>query len=78
MDFNNFSGTEQACDNIYDNPDYDGTFMVETFFGERVLVALTWEQGYGNNYRFIRGGDTIGYDCRDIIWPHNVAKIERK
>lgn len=78
MDFKNFSGTEQACDNIYDNPDYEQTFFIETKDGERFKVALTWEQGWGNNYRFIRGGDTISYNSRDIIWPRNVAKIEKR
>ncbi len=78
MDFKQFEGTEQACDNIYDNPDYENTFFVETKNGERVKVALTWEQGLGNNYRFIRGGDTITYNSRDIIWPNEIEKIEKR
>lgn len=78
MQFRKFAGTDSACDNIYDDPDYEGTFFVENSEGERFKVALTWEQGRANNYRFIRGGDTIGYTSEDVIWPRQVKQIEIK
>lgn len=78
MKFKDFSGTGSACDIIYNDPSYDDAFFVETKEGERFKVSLTWEQGRVNNYRFIRGGETIGYNNQDIIWPSSVTKIEIK
>lgn len=77
MEFRKFSGTESACDNIYDDPDYEEAFFIRTKNDEVLKVSLHWEQGRYNNYRFIRG-DVFSYSTKDIIWPDSVVEIEKK
>lgn len=76
MKFKNFDGSDLSCDCLYDDPNYDNPFFVKTKSDEIVNVCLTWEQGRQNNYRFIRGGDSIDYNHRDIIWPYLVKEVQ--
>lgn len=68
-------GPEFCLDTLYANEKYDDPFVIETKYGEVHTVSLTWEQGHGNNYRFVKG-DVYDYNDRDIIWPDRVAMIE--
>ncbi|AHY25225.1 hypothetical protein AVV36_gp185 [Pectobacterium bacteriophage PM2] len=78
MEFRNFGGTDSCCDSLYDNENYDTPFMVETDYGERYLVTLTWEQGRCCNYRFIHGADSCNYTNADVIWPEQITKVEKR
>ncbi len=69
-------GPEFCLDSLYANENYDEPFVIETKCGEVHTVSLAWEQGHGNNYRFVKGSDVYGYNGRDIIWPDRVAMIE--
>lgn len=40
MEFKNFKGTHQACDDLYDDPAYEDAFFIETKEGERLKVTV--------------------------------------
>ena len=69
-------GPQFCLDTLYANERYDECFIIETKSGQTHTVSLTWEQGRWNNYRFVKGCDTLDYSERDVIWPDEVAFIE--
>ena len=49
------------------------TFIVQTNSGF-YNCQIAWEQGSGNNYRFVIG-DSLSYSDDQIIWPENVLSV---
>ncbi|QUL77496.1 hypothetical protein [Escherichia phage UPEC07] len=70
-----FTGTEAELDRLYNNTAYDETFWVRDRYENLHKVSLTWEQGRGNNYRFVKG-DIFYYNSHDIIWPNDITHVE--
>lgn len=75
INFIDFNGTEAELDSLYSNSAYDEKFFIIDNYGDLHKVSLTWEQGRGNNYRFVKG-DIFGYSSHDIIWPSTVTHVE--
>lgn len=75
INMKDFNATEAELNEIYSDSAYEERFFVQTNSGDLIKVNLVWEQGRGNNYRFING-DVFGYSSQDIIWPNNVTHIE--
>lgn len=69
-------GPNFCLDTLYANEAYDEPFVIETKYGELARVKLTWEQGRGQNYRFVKSGDDWVTDYENIIFPSDVAYIE--
>ena len=70
-----FTGTEAELDRLYNNTAYDETFWVRDRYENLHKVSLTWEQGRGNNYRFVKG-DIFYYNSHDIIWPNDITHVD--
>ncbi|ARB06028.1 hypothetical protein fHeYen901_255 [Yersinia phage fHe-Yen9-01] len=68
-------GPDFCLDTLYSNVKYDEPFIIEDKYGEVHKVNLAWEQGRGQNYRFVRG-EVFGYNDGDIVWPCDVTYIE--
>lgn len=74
IEFKEFAGTDAACDKIYENPAYDGFFVVRTNEGKVYTVTLGWEQGWGNNYRFYLARE----NSADYFSPSEITHVEVK
>lgn len=64
-----FKPFDGDCDTLYSNEKYDNGFLIESIGNEVYSVTLEWEQGRGNNYRFVT---QTGFN----IFPERVKLIE--
>lgn len=64
---------ESKLDNYYNDEKYDGKIKIMTKDGDVHSLYLRWEQGRGNNYRFM--ADQFDTNCL-TIYPDDVEFIE--